>query len=282
MNMLWTEKYRPTKLIQIRGQDEFVLDAESWIKDPSMMTNLLLHGVAGTGKTTAALVLAKTILGDESGGNFYEINASDDRKLEVVRTTIKEIATTRRLGDVPFKIVLLDEMDGMTRDAQNSLKRLMERYSENCRFIITCNHSQRIISPLQSRCANYRFHRLQAHHIRIVLETILQTEEINTVNTLELEAFIEGLSGDLRRGITELQAAVASNTPLLRQSEKLLRPYEELLKLVLFNKHEEALEEVHKMLHKSLSMNEICINLHDSIVKGDMEHSRKFKLLRVI
>ena len=110
--MLWTEKYRPSKLNDLIGQPNFVIDAEHWITNKEM-PNLLLYGIAGVGKTTAGIVLANQLLGDDKSTNFFEINASDDRKLETVRTRIKDIASTSKVGDVPFKIVLLDEMDGM-------------------------------------------------------------------------------------------------------------------------------------------------------------------------
>ena len=136
--MLWTEKYRPKKLGDVVGQYNFTIDAESWVEQGNM-PNVLLYGIAGVGKTAAGMALANDILKDDVDNNFFEINASDDRRLETVRNQIKEIASTRKIGDAPFKIILLDEMDGMTKDAQNALKRIMERYSDNCRFIITCN-----------------------------------------------------------------------------------------------------------------------------------------------
>ena len=159
--MLWTEKYRPTKLRDIIGQEHFVMDAETWL-DEGEMPNLLFYGNAGLGKTGAAVALSKSILGDKFSDNFYEVNASDDRKLETVRTTIKQIAQSSTIGDVPFRICLLDEMEGMTTDAQNALKRIMERYAGNIRFIITCNDRNKIIFPLQSRCANYHFKPLRS------------------------------------------------------------------------------------------------------------------------
>ena len=281
--LLWTEKYRPKTLGEIAGQEGFVQDAQRWVSNPENMPNLLLFGLAGTGKTSAALVLAHEILKDDEADNFTEINASDDRKLEVVRTRIKEIASTRRMGDAPYKIILLDEMDGMTRDAQNSLKRLMERYSENCRFIITCNDVHKIISPLQSRCANYRFKLLDNKSMSAVLSNIVSEEQLSENITMsELTLFIEGLDGDLRRGITELQAAAASGISLGSLTTKLLQPYDNLLQKIVDKKYDDSLNEVHDMLKQSVDMNTVCINLHDCVVESDIEHDRKFKMLRVI
>ena len=207
--MLWTEKYRPTKLMHVVGQPNFVLDAEHWVTNQEM-PNVLLYGVAGVGKTAAALSLANDMLGDDVKANFFEINASDDRKLETVRTRIKEIASTSKIGEAPFEIILLDEMDGMTRDAQNALKRIMERYADNCRFIITCNDRHKIIHPLISRCANYSFKRLNNDAIRNVIFDVLEKERVTHISEDDLEIFIGSLHGDLRRGLTELQAAVSS------------------------------------------------------------------------
>ena len=288
--MLWTEKYRPTKLSELRGQSNFVVDAEHWIESKEM-PNVLLYGIAGTGKTTAALILAKNLLGEDVEGNFFEVNASDDRKLETIRTVIKEISTTKALGNAPYKIILLDEMDGMTKDAQNALKRTMERYHSNCRFIITCNDRYKIIHPLISRCANYRFNRLSKEDIRLTLNKVIQDEQQRTMHTSEntngftddeMELFIDGLHGDLRRGITEIQAAISGGQGLAKQTRMLHEPYEEILQLVNQNNHENALKEVHKLLYQSVDMKEICVHLHDVIINCDLESPQKFKLLRVV
>lgn len=279
--MLWTEKYRPKKLGDVVGQYNFTIDAESWVEQGNM-PNVLLYGIAGVGKTAAGMALANDILKDDVDNNFFEINASDDRRLETVRNQIKEIASTRKIGDAPFKIILLDEMDGMTKDAQNALKRIMERYSDNCRFIITCNDRFRIIHPLQSRCANYRFDRLQSRTMHKMLSEILETEEISHVSDEELETFIESLNGDMRRGLTELQAAIYSKSSLLTQIDKNLEPYTEILNLIDENNYDNSLERMHILLYNSVDMRTICVNLHDVVIKTDMPSTKKFKMLRAI
>jgi len=280
--MLWTEKYRPQRLNEIIGQTGFTSDAVNWQEG---MPNLLLYGQAGVGKTAAAGVIANYILGEDKQGNFFEINASDDRRLEVVRTTIKEIASTMKIGDVPHKIILLDEMDGMTPDAQNALKRVMERYSGNVRFVITCNHRHKIIYPLQSRCANYLFGKLSDDDILSVLEGILLQESLlDTIETEQLQGFIASLQGDLRRGITELQASVNSNTPLSMQIERMHQPYNKLLDSILEKQYELAQQQLLDMIHLSVDMKVVCANLHDIIVLRDnkINYNLKFKLLRII
>jgi len=207
--MLWTEKYRPQRIGDIYGQEQFVMDAQSW-KEENNMPNLLLYGNPGNGKTTAGIVVAKEILGDGFKDNFFEINASDDRRLETVRTTIKQAAQSASLGDVPFRICLLDEMENMTSDAQGALKRIMERYSSNIRFIITCNEKNKIIFALQSRCANYHFKPITEESMLNVVENILDKENITRFSRDDLNPFIYAMNGDIRRAITELQAAKRS------------------------------------------------------------------------
>jgi len=277
--MLWTEKYRPKELQDIMGQNNFIEDAKHWKEG---MPNLLLYGPAGVGKTAAAGVLANMILGETKGFNFHEINASDDRRLDVVRTTIKDIATTMKEGNVPHKIILLDEMDGMTSDAQNALKRIMERYSGNVRFIITCNHRSKIIYPLQSRCANYQFKRLTNDQIKWVLERIMKLEGITDFESEQFDAFIGSVQGDMRRAITELQASVSSNTPLSIQIERMQEPYNELLDSILNKQYELALSKLHEMIYLSVDIKNVCESLHDVVIKRELDSGMKFKLLRVI
>ena len=279
--MLWTEKYRPKNIHQLVGQQTFKLDAENWIEN-KIMPNVLLYGQAGVGKTAAAGVLANEILGKEIDSNYFEINASDDRRLEVVRTTIKDIAQQRAIGDVPYKIILLDEMDGMTPDAQNALKRIMERYSNNVRFIITANDRSRIIYPLQSRCANYFFSKIDGATIRTLLQTILTNENISHPTQEELDTFISHYQGDTRRTITELQAALASGLSLRKQTDKSLERYDKILDLLVNENYNQALKELHNALYVGKTVKDICYGLHEVIVKSDITDNLKFKYLRAV
>tara|TARA_R110002110_G_scaffold210664_3_gene423168 strand:- start:164 stop:1075 length:912 start_codon:yes stop_codon:yes gene_type:complete len=279
--MLWTEKYRPYSLRQLIGQHSFRLDAESWV-DINDMPNVLLYGSAGTGKTAASYALARDMLKKLFDSNFFEINASDDRRLETVRTTIKDIAQYRGIGDIPFKIILLDEMDGMTNDAQNALKRVMERYSDNVRFIITCNDRTKIIYPLQSRCANYFFETLSIDEIKDCVINILNQEEKNIPEESSLIAFIGAYNGDLRRVVTELQAALSSNSPLKVQIDKGLEPYSIILSDIIDGNKIQALENLNDEIYAGKTIKDICISLHDVVINATLDSNEKFKLLRVI
>ena len=279
--MLWTEKYRPSKLSDIYGQEQFVMDAQSW-KQESNMPNLLLYGNSGNGKTSAGIVVAKEILGDEFKHNFFEINASDDRRLETVRTTIKQAAQSASIGDVPFRICLLDEMDNMTSDAQNALKRIMERYSNNIRFIITCNDKNKIIFALQSRCANYHFKPISNESMLDMVKEILHKENITRFSDEDLGDFLYSMNGDMRRAITEIQAAKSSNTTLKKQVEISLSEYNELL-IKIVNKNQNLLGEMHDLLYQGKTVKEICNGLHDVIVSSEgLDTMLKFKLLRTV
>ena len=279
--MLWTEKYRPAELSKIIGQEHFILDAETWAES-RIMPNILLYGNSGTGKTAAGIALSNSILGKNAKDNFFEINASDDRKLETVRTSIKSIAQSGSIGDVPFKIIMLDEMDGMTSDAQNALKRIMERYADNVRFIITCNNKSKIIFALQSRCANYHFKTLSNEVILDAVKGLLTSEGLeNKYDDKSLYAFIGSFNGDLRRAITELQAAASSDNPLKLQVQLGLKEYENIIDEII-NKNTNAISSLHDLLYDGRSVKEICIGMHDVVIDSKMDNNTKYKFLRVI
>jgi replication factor C small subunit len=202
---IWIEKYRPAVLKDIVGQDEIVERLSSYVKSGNL-PHLLFTGSAGVGKTTAAVTLAKEFFKDSWQMNFRELNASDERGIDVVRNQIKQFARTTPLGDTSFKILFLDEADALTTDAQAALRRTMESYAQTCRFILSCNYSSKIIDPIQSRCAIYRFKPLGAKAVKEEICHIAGKEGL-TVTEGAMDAIVYIAQGDMRKAINALQGA---------------------------------------------------------------------------
>ena len=202
---VWVEKYRPSSLKDMVGQDAILPLLRSYAEKRSM-PHLLFAGPPGSGKTTAALALSRDLFGTDWRTSFMELNASDERGIDTVRTTIKQYARTSSLGEVGFKILFLDEADNLTSEAQASLRRLMERYSGSCRFILSCNYSSRIIDPIQSRCAVFRFRAYSPEAVRTQVKRIA-TAEGKKVSPEALETILTASGGDMRRATNLLQLA---------------------------------------------------------------------------
>src|SRR3989344_3363287 len=194
---IWIERFRPRDFKEIIGQDAIVKRIEAFVKQKNL-PHLLLSGPAGVGKSSLALVAAKQLFGDSWRENFLELNASDDRGIDVVRNTIKDFARTKSIGNAPFKIILLDEGDSLTRDAQQALRRTMEQYSSTCRFILSCNYSSKIIDPIQSRCSVFRFRSLDRNEVKEIIKNIAKHEKLK-VDESAVDSLFELCGGDVRR-----------------------------------------------------------------------------------
>ncbi len=209
---IWTERYRPKKFEELVGQDDIVKKVQNLTKALNI-PHLLFAGPAGTGKSTLALIIVKELFGSTWKENYLELNASDERGIDVVRQKVKDFARTKALGNVPFKVIFLDEADALTKEAQQALRRTMENYTSTCRFVMSCNYSSKIIDPIQSRCAIFRFKLLEKKDIEKRLRLIVEKENLQ-ISDQTIEALYESSEGDFRRVINLLQAS-ASISPTI-------------------------------------------------------------------
>lgn len=211
----WVEKYRPQKLEDIIGQKQIVARLQKYVGEESM-PNLMFTGPAGVGKTTTALALVKSILGEYWKQNFLELNASDTRGIETVRNNIKNFCRLKPVG-APFRIIFLDEVDNMTKDAQHALRREMEMYTKTASFILSCNYSSKIIDPIQSRCAIFRFAPIKGEEIKERLKYICESEGFQA-DDKGLESIVYFAEGDMRKAVNVLQAATSEGETVTEDS----------------------------------------------------------------
>ncbi|MDD1707865.1 MAG: replication factor C small subunit [Methanoregulaceae archaeon] len=281
---IWIEKYRPVTLAEIVGQDEIVERLQSYVKAGSL-PHLLFTGSAGVGKTTAAVALAKEFFGEAWNLNFREMNASDERGIDVVRNQIKQFARTSPLGGAEFKILFLDEADALTPDAQAALRRTMESYAQTCRFILSCNYSSKIIDPIQSRCAIYRFRPLDKNAIADEINRIALKENL-TVNDDAIEAICYIAQGDMRKAINALQGAAILSREITKDMiysiTSTARPdeIEELLALSLSGDFEAACTVLSRLLHeRGIAPNELINQCYRAIIRRPMDESLRVSLI---
>ncbi|MCL4406487.1 replication factor C small subunit [Candidatus Parvarchaeota archaeon] len=201
--VLWIEKYRPSKFDEIIGQQESIDKLKAMVEKGDIQ-HMILSGPPGVGKTTSAIVLAKAVFKNEWNQNFIELNASDDRKLSVIQGKVKEFARTKPI-DAPFKLILFDEADSLTQEAQQALRRMMEEYSGTCRFLFSVNYQNNIIEPIQSRCAIIRFKPLTSEDVKKFVKMIADKEDLK-IDDKAIEALIYVSKGDLRALTNVLQS----------------------------------------------------------------------------
>ncbi|HEA46400.1 MAG TPA: replication factor C small subunit [Candidatus Pacearchaeota archaeon] len=283
MSEIWTEKYRPKKFNEIVGQENIIKKIES-LTNSLNIPHLMFAGPAGTGKSTLALVIVKELFGKNWRDSYLELNASDERGIQIVRDKVKNFARTKSLGNVPFKIIFLDEADALTPEAQQALRRTMENYSTTCRFILSCNYSSKIIDPIQSRCAMFRFKLLEKKDIEIIINKIAEGERLQ-ISPESAELIYEGSEGDCRRCINILQSTASISPAITPELVSTLissaKPKDILVVLDYalsgdFQKSREKLLDV--MLKESISGQDVIKSIQKEIWNLPVEPELKVKL----
>lgn len=282
---IWTEKYRPKLLKEMIGQKHVIQRLESFVKSKSL-PHCLFAGPAGCGKTTAALCIAQELFSNNWHSNFLELNASDERGIDTIRVKVKDFARTVSLSGI-FKIIYLDEADSLTMDAQHALRRTMEKYSNTARFILACNYSSKIIAPIQSRTAVFRFSTLKEDEIENALKNIASQEQL-VVEDDAYKTIIYTAEGDMRKAINILQ--IAGTTGKITQdavysvtSRADPLSIKKMMQSALDGNFSGARTQLIELLiHKGLAGEDIIKEIHNQVFALDIADEQKVRLLEKI
>ncbi len=284
---IWTEKYRPSDFKEVVGQ-ETIVERIAALVDSKQVPHLLFAGPAGCGKSTISLIIAKKLFGKDWRQNFMESNASDERGIGVIRSKVKDFARTKTIGNVPYKIIFLDEADALTPDAQNALRRTMESYSNSCRFFLSCNFSSKIIEPLQSRCCVFRFKQITDSEIKKRLDHIIKEENVN-IEPKAIDAICKLSGGDVRKSINLLQTAAINMKKVTEKSvydvASIAEPEDikNMIELALKGKFLESRKLLTDMLLKhGISGADIIKQISEQVYEVDLNEKLKAQMIEKI
>jgi len=285
--MVWAEKYRPKTIHEILDRDEIVSKLKTFVKSKNM-PHLLFVGPAGTSKTTAALALLNDMYDGKPEGNYIELNASDERGIDVIRFRVKEFARSFPIADVPFKIIVLDECDSMTDEAQQALRRTMEKFSTNTRFVLVANELYKIIEPIQSRCSEFRFGPLPERIIADRIKEIAKREGVHYEEEA-IDLIVGRAYGDMRMAINLAQGAAAENKKIdLKNVRQFLGAYgldriDNIFEKALSGDFNEAVEILDKLLYDSgVPPREIARKIQKKAYELEISPQKKMDLISIL
>jgi len=284
-NLPWVEKYRPNTLDDLISQKEITGTIQKFMAE-DRLPHLLFYGPPGVGKTSTILACAKQMFKSQHfNSQVLELNASDDRGIGMVRDSVLTFASTRTIFSSGFKLVILDEADSMTKDAQNALRRIIERFTENTRFCLICNYLNKIIPALQSRCTKFRFSPLKLELIKPRLDHVIQNEKI-TVTEDGMQAVIQLSCGDMRKALNILQSTSMSADIVNEESvytctgHPLKRDIQSIVEWMLQEDFHTAQEKIHILKQmKGLALQDILTEVHDMVQRIEFPPKIKIALL---
>lgn len=286
MSTIWTEKYRPKTLQEVKGQTEIVKRIKAFLEQNNL-PHMLFSGPAGIGKTTIALCIARQLYKDDWQHNFLELNASDSRGIDIVRNEIKDFARTKAIANVPFKIIFLDECDSLTSEAQQALRRTMETYTNTTRFILSCNYSTKLIDPIKSRCSIFRFKPLNKEEIVNIVETTMKEENLEMNNDTK-ELLYELCKGDVRKLYNILQSCASIhkeiNKEVLYEIISVAQPQDiqDILSLALEKKFMDARKKLlDTMLNQGLSGLDVIKQVQREVPYLKIEDNKKLQMIEI-
>jgi len=285
----WVEKYRPKTLDEIVNQEEVVSSLKN-ILQTKAVPHMLFAGPPGVGKTATAHAFARDLFGPNyiEDGYFLEINASDERGIQTIREKVKMFARQIPMGEYSFKILFLDESDQLTDDAQHAFRRVMEQFSVTCRFILAANYSNRIIEPIQSRCAVFRFKPLSKIHVIQYLKRIADNEGLE-VDDQAYEVIYDFSEGDMRKAINILQACASISKKIEEKTVYEVMGYvsrgevRRILELALSGKFTDARDEVRRLLYvQGIMPSDLISAIYRELFYIDLDEDDKLELLDLL